>query len=182
MSRIGKKPIPVPKGVKVSVADRVVKVEGPKGTLTMTHRPEVAVAVNDQNEVVCSVRSDRKDPSGVSAYWGTTRALIDNMIEGVSKGYQKKMEVVGVGWTAAIAGKQLKMMLGFANPIKMDIPQGVTVSVEKQFVTITGADKQAVGQFAAEMRQKRKPEPYNGKGVKYHDEVIKKKQGKQFGS
>jgi large subunit ribosomal protein L6 len=164
------------------VANRVVKVEGPKGTLTMTHRPEVGVAVADNGEIVCTVEEDRLDETGVKAYWGTTRALIDNMIEGVTKGYQKKMEVVGVGWTAAVTGKQLKMTLGFANPIMMDIPAGVTVAVEKQIVTVSGADKQAVGQFAAEMRQKRKPEPYNGKGVKYVDEVIKKKQGKQFGS
>jgi large subunit ribosomal protein L6 len=181
MSRIGKKPVTVPKGVKVSVANRVVKVEGPKGTLTMTHRPEVGVAVKD-NEVVCTIDESRAEETGAKAYWGTTRALIDNMIEGVTKGYQKKMEVVGVGWTAAVAGKQLKMTLGFANPIMMDIPAGVNVLVEKQIVTVSGADKQAVGQFAAEMRQKRKPEPYNGKGVKYVDEVIKKKQGKQFGS
>ncbi len=182
MSRIGKKPVTVPKGIKVSVANRVVKVEGPKGTLTMTHRPEIAVAVNDKNEVVCTVDEARLEQTGVRAYWGTTRALIDNMIEGVAKGYQKKMEVVGVGWTAALAGKQLKMTLGFANPIMMDIPTGVNVVVEKQIVTVSGADKQAVGQFAAEMRSKRKPEPYNGKGVKYLEEVIKKKQGKQFGS
>ena len=182
MSRIGKKPVTVPKGVKVSVANRVVKVEGPKGTLTMAHRPEIGVAVSDSGEVVCTVEESRLDETGVRAYWGTTRALIDNMMEGVTKGYQRKMEVVGVGWTASLAGKQLKMTLGFANPIMMDIPSGVTVAVEKQIVTISGADKQAVGQFAAEMRSKRKPEPYNGKGVKYLEEVIKKKQGKQFGS
>ena len=182
MSRIGKKPVTIPKGVKVSVANRVVKVEGPKGTLTLTHRPEVGVAVTDQNEVVCTVDPSRLEETGVKAYWGTTRALLDNMMEGVTKGYQRKMEVVGVGWTAAVAGKQLKMTLGFANPVLMDIPTGLTVAVEKQIVTISGADKQAVGQFAAEMRSKRKPEPYNGKGVKYLEEVIKKKQGKQFGS
>lgn len=183
MSRIGKKPIPLPKGVKLSVKDRLVTAEGPKGTLKMTHRPEVGVAVNDQNEVVCTIDEAQaaQDPS-VRAYWGTTRALIGNMVEGVAKGYERKMEVVGVGWTAAVTGKQLKMMLGFANPIMMDIPTGVNVAVEKQIVTITGADKQAVGQFAAQMRAKRKPEPYNGKGIKYFDEVIKRKQGKQFGS
>lgn len=182
MSRIGKKPISVPKGVKVSVANRVVKVEGPKGTLTMTHRPEVGVAVSDKNEVVCSVDEARLEQGGTKAYWGTTRALIDNMIEGVTKGYEKKMEVVGVGWTAQVTGKNLKMTLGFANPIIMAIPTGVNVAVDKQIVTVSGADKQAVGQFAAEMRAHRKPEPYNGKGVKYLEEVIKKKQGKQFGS
>jgi large subunit ribosomal protein L6 len=104
------------------------------------------------------------------------------MIDGVTKGYEKTMEVVGVGWTAALAGKQLKMVVGYANPIIMDIPAGLTVTVDKQFVKVAGPDKQSVGQFASAMRQKRKPEPYNGKGIKYTTETIKRKQGKQFGA
>jgi large subunit ribosomal protein L6 len=117
-----------------------------------------------------------------SAYWGTTRALIRNMVEGVTKGYERNLEVVGVGWSAAVAGKNLKLVVGYANPIQVAIPEGLKVTVEKQFIKVSGPDRQKVGQFAAEVRSKRKPEPYNGKGIKYTDEVIKKKQGKQFGA
>lgn len=180
MSRIGKKPVEVPKGVKVGVSDRRITVEGPKGKLEWTHRPEVAVAAGEKSVSVTvdeSLLGDRR----VRALWGTTRALISNMMVGVTKGYEKKMEIVGVGWTASVAGKTLKMNLGFANTIEMAIPDGITVAVDKQFVTITGADKQAVGQFAAAARAKRPPEPYNGKGVRYATEVIRKKEGKQFG-
>ncbi len=183
MSRIGKKPVEVPKGVKVSISGQTISVEGPKGTLSYEHRPEVAVAWNeDEKAVTVTIDESMMKSRTVRAYWGTTRALIANMIEGVTKGYEKKMEVVGVGWTAAVSGQNLDLKVGYANTIRMSIPQGLSVNVEKQLVTITGADKQAVGAFAADMRAKRKPEPYNGKGIKYADEVIKKKQGKQFGA
>ena len=183
MSRIGKQPVTVPAGVKVSIKDRVVSIQGPGGTLSFTHRPEVRVAwTESEKSIVCTIDESDKDNAQVKALWGLTRAQLRNMVEGVSKGYEKNMEVVGVGYTAAIAGKQLKLVVGFANPIMMDIPAGLKVSVEKQFVKVQGADKQMVGQFAAEMRSKRKPEPYNGKGIKYTTEVIKKKQGKQFGA
>lgn len=180
MSRIGKKPVSVPGGVKVSVADRLVKVEGPKGTLTFTHRPEVGVAVEDGLVAVTvdeKIAGERK----IRALWGTTRALIANMVEGVTTGYSRKLQVVGVGWTAAVQGQALRLNVGFANPILAPIPTGLSVTVEKDMVTISGADKQAVGQFAASVRARRKPEPYNGKGVRYAEEVIRKKEGKQFG-
>ncbi len=180
MSRIGKKPVTVPSGVKVSVADRLIKVEGPKGTLSFTHRPEVAVAV-ENGEVSVTVDDKIAGDRKIRALWGTTRALVANMIEGVTKGYEKKLQVVGVGWTAAVQGQILRLNVGFANPIMAPIPTGVSVAVEKDIVTISGADKQAVGQFAASVRARRKPEPYNGKGVRYADEVIRKKEGKQFG-
>ena len=183
MSRIGKKPVPVPKGVKVGIGDGSVKVEGPKGTLTMTVRPEVTVEHKaDTNEVCCTIPESSMEDRACRAYWGMTRSLIQNMMLGVTQGYEKVMEVVGVGWGAQVQGQQLRLQLGYAAPIMMDIPKGLTVSVEKQIVKISGADKQAVGHFAAAMRAKRKPEPYNGKGVKYANEVIKRKQGKQFGS
>tara|TARA_Y100001933_G_scaffold198695_1_gene199570 strand:- start:86 stop:631 length:546 start_codon:yes stop_codon:yes gene_type:complete len=180
MSRIGKKPVSVPKGVKVSIADRKVSVEGPKGTLSFTHRPEVAVSEAD-GQVTVSVDDKIAGDRKVRALWGTTRALINNMMTGASTGYTKKLEIQGVGWTAAVAGTNLKLNVGYANSIEMPIPTGISVSVEKQSITIEGADKQAVGQFAAATRAKRPPEPYNGKGIRYADEVIRKKEGKQFG-
>ena len=124
-----------------------------------------------------SIAGDKK----VRALWGTTRALLANMVEGVNKGYEKKLQIVGVGWNAQVNGQTLKLNVGYANPIEAAIPMGVTVAVEKDIITVTGADKQAVGQFAAGVRAKRKPEPYNGKGLRYSDEVVRKKEGKQFG-
>lgn len=184
MSRIGKKPVDVPAGVKIAVKDGSIKVEGPKGSLSMRHRPEVVVTTDEGGKVLsvalaegCSA-SDKR----CNAYWGTTRALLRNMIEGVSKGFERQLEVVGVGWTAALAGKTLKVTVGFANPIVVDIPAGLTVTVEKQFIKVAGADRQLVGQFVSGVRAKRKPEPYNGKGIKYVEETIKRKQGKQFGA
>ena len=183
MSRIGKKPVDVPAGVKVSVNDRTVTLEGPKGSLSFTHRPEVSVEFAESDKAL-TVTPDEKTAGDkkTKALWGTTRALLSNMIEGVTKGYERKLEVVGVGWGAQLAGQTLKLNVGFANQVEVPIPQGLTVVVEKQLVTVTGADKQAVGQFCAKVRSKRPPEPYNGKGVKYLDEVIRRKQGKQFGS
>lgn len=183
MSRIGKKPIEVPAKVKVSLSGNTITIEGPKGTLSFEHRPEVSVNW-DEGEKSITVSIDEKDMKNkpVRAYWGTTRALINNMITGVLEGYEKKLEVVGVGWTANVAGQKLALKVGYANVVEVNIPTGVNVQVDKQTVTINGTDKQAVGQFAAEVRAVRKPEPYNGKGIKYTDEVIKKKQGKQFGS
>lgn len=180
MSRIGKKPVAIPSGVKVAVDGRTVKVEGSKGTLTFEHRPELSVSVED-NQVSVHVDDSLAGEKRVRALWGTTRALINNMIEGVSKGYEKKLQIVGVGWNGQVNGQTLKLNVGYANPIEAPIPMGVTVAVEKDIITVTGADKQAVGQFAAGVRAKRKPEPYNGKGLRYTDEVVRKKEGKQFG-
>ncbi|MEM0982602.1 MAG: 50S ribosomal protein L6 [Planctomycetota bacterium] len=186
MSRIGKKPVSLPKGVKVSVADRKISAEGPKGTLTFEHRPEILVTVEDGEVGVGLNEQDltakQIGSKQVKALWGTTRALIQNMVTGVEKGYEKKLEVQGVGWTAQVAGTMIKLNVGFAAPAEVEIPMGVSVAVDKQLITITGADKQAVGQLAAKIRSKRPPEPYNGKGIKYSDEVIVRKEGKKFGS
>jgi large subunit ribosomal protein L6 len=181
MSRIGKQPVAVPSGVKVAVQGKKVSVTGPQGTLTLEARPEITVSQMDNNVVVAVDPKHTTNPEA-SAYWGTTRALIRNMMEGVTKGYEKSLEVVGVGWSAAVQGKNLKLVIGYANPILVAIPEGLKVTVEKQFIKVVGPDGQKVGQFAAEVRSKRKPEPYNGKGIKYTTEVIKKKQGKQFGA
>lgn len=183
MSRLGKKPVTAPKGVKVSINGQTIQVEGPKGKLSQTF-PEVVRLSWSEDEKSVSIAVDEKDLAVPAnrAMWGTARALIANMMEGAATGYSKTLEIVGVGWGAQLQGQKLVLKLGYANPVEVDVPQGVNVSVEKQIVKVDGADKQAVGQFAAVVRSKRKPEPYNGKGIKYSGEVIKKKQGKQFGS
>lgn len=188
MSRIGKRPVPVPAGVKVAIKDRTISIEGAKGKLSFTFRPEIKVSWDETEKAIKVVVNDaHASDAEASAYWGTTRAIIRNMIEGVTKGYEKSMQVVGTGWSAAVTGKQLKLILGFAHPVIVPIPEGITVAVEKTAgdttpIKIFGNDRQLVGQFAAALRAKKKPEPYNGKGIKYTEEVITRKQGKQFGS
>ncbi len=180
MSRIGKKPVTIPAGVKINVAGQKVTVEGPKGKLELKVHPSVKVTWAESEKSVVVESNDKTGES--SAHWGTTRAHIRNMVEGVTKGYEKTLEVVGVGWTAALAGKALKLTVGFANTLTVPIPAGLNVTVDKQLVKVAGFDRQAVGQFAASVRSLRKPEPYNGKGIKYTTETIRRKQGKQFGS
>jgi large subunit ribosomal protein L6 len=185
MSRIGKKPVAVPSGVKVAInpQTRVVNIEGPKGKLAMTHRPEVSVKWEEgEKRIVCSVPQDQLEVGNVRAYWGMTRALLESMIEGVTKGYTQKLEVIGVGWNAKLQGRNLQLAVGYADPVTMPVPEGVTVVIEGPIITMTSPDKQKIGQFAAEVRSKRPPEPYNGKGIKYVDEVIQRKQGKAFGA
>jgi large subunit ribosomal protein L6 len=178
MSRIGKKPIDVPGNVKFSVAGRTVTVQGPKGTLRYEHRPEVAVEFKDADKKLF-VKNPSDDRTN-SKFHGLTRALIRNMVEGVATGFKKELEVNGVGWTAQVQGKKLKLVVGYADPRVLDIPTGVEVAVVQNKITISGADRQAVGQFAARVRSQRPPEPYNAKGIKYSDEVIARKEGKAF--
>lgn len=179
MSRIGKKPVAVPAGVNVSIQDRVVTIEKGGNRLTMTHRPEVSVVFNgDDKAVCCTIPEEKLRDKPSRAYWGLTRSLIQNMIDGVTKGYEKKLEVVGVGWGAKIQGQTLQLNVGFCKPVEMPIPAGLDVQVERQIITVKGCDKQMVGQFAAAARSKRKPEPYNGKGVRYFGEQIIRKEGK----
>lgn len=183
MSRIGKKPISVPGNVKVNLSGQSISIEGPKGKLSYDFRPEVDVSFDESDKSI-TVSMDEKliaSKRSNGAYWGTTRALINNMVKGVTDGYTRKLQVVGVGWTATVNGNKLALKVGYANVIEMPIPAGLDVTAEKQIITISGADKQAVGHFAASTRAKRKPEPYNGKGIKYLDEVIMRKQGKAFG-
>lgn len=175
MSRIGKKPVPIPSGVKVAVNNRLIEIEGPKGKLAYEHRPEVNVEVED-GEVAVSRGNDER-PS--REFHGLTRALIANMFEGVTKGYEKKLEIIGVGYLAAIQGDTLQLRVGYANELHRKIPSDLTVSCPDQtHIVIQGCDKQRVGQFAAEIRSLRKPEPYKGKGVRYQGEQIKIKPGK----
>ena len=185
MSRIGKKPVQIPSGVTVSVdgPSRTITTTGSKGTLTMVHRPEVDVVVADDNkQVLFTIDPDTVDDSQVRAYWGLTRSLVNNMVEGVSKGYLIRLEVIGVGWGAKVQGQNVVLNVGFADPVNVPVPQGIDVKVEGSVITIEGIDKQVVGEFAASIRSKRKPEPYNGKGIKYQNEVIQRKQGKAFGA
>ena len=183
MSRLGKQPITIPSGVEVSIDGRNVIVRKGDKTLEYTHRPDVVVTYDDGEKCV-NVTIDEKDANNrsVRAYWGMTRALIQNMVVGVTEGYQKQLEVMGVGYTATMAGNRVDLKVGFANTISKTIPAGLDVSIEKQWITIKGADKQQVGQFAATLRSVRKPEPYNSKGIRYSDEVVVRKQGKAFGS
>jgi large subunit ribosomal protein L6 len=175
MSRIGKQPITVPSGVKVNLDNGTIKVTGPQGSLEMPVRPEVDLNVDEK-----SIEVTRKDDSSSSrALHGLTRALIANMVRGVSEGFTKKLEIVGVGYKADVKGNVVNLSLGFSHPVNYTLPEGISASVEKQTqLEIKGADKQVVGQVAADIRGFRPPEPYKGKGIKYADETIRRKAGK----
>ena len=175
MSRIGKNPVVIPSGVNVNISGNTVKVKGPKGELSFDWRDAVSVAI-DGAEVKITRRDDSREAKSLH---GLTRTLIDNMVKGVSEGFEKKLEIVGVGYKAEAKGKTVVLNLGFSNPINYTLPKGIVVAVEKQTsVTVSGADKQMVGQVAAELRGFRPPEPYKGKGVKYAGEHIRRKAGK----
>jgi large subunit ribosomal protein L6 len=177
MSRIGKQPVPVPAGVKVAVADGKVRVEGPKGKLEFGYHPDMRVASDGQAVTVTRPNDERQN----RALHGLTRALINNMVVGVTKGYEKKLKIEGVGYQAAMKGKAVELTVGFANRILHDPPAGVTVAVpDPTTILVTGADKQKVGQFAAEIRASKKPEPYKGKGIRYDSETVRRKEGKSF--
>ncbi len=165
----------IPSGVKVEKKDLTLTVTGPKGTLSLAIHPQVKITVSDR-EVVVDVEG--KDDKKQRALWGLFRALIQNLVDGVTKGFEKKLEVVGVGFKAAVQGQKIVMALGFSHPVEVDIPKELAVTADKNLITITGADKQRVGQFAAEVRELKKPEPYKGKGIKYSDEVVLRKAGK----
>ena len=175
MSRIGKKPIPVPKGVEVSIQGNTVTVKGPKGTLTDSFNPEMAIS-QEGEELVVTRPSDAKEHRSIH---GLTRSLLANMVTGVSEGFKKELEVNGVGYRCAKQGKDLVMNLGFSHQVIMPERDGITVEVPApNKIVVLGSDKQKVGQFAAEVRGKRPPEPYKGKGIKYAGEHIIRKEGK----
>jgi large subunit ribosomal protein L6 len=177
MSRIGKKPVQVPAGVKVQIADRTVTVEGKLGKLQWEHRPEVSVAYDEpSNTMIVSRRDDERQSR---ALHGLTRALLVNMVAGVTQGYEKRLEIQGVGYLAAVLGTTLQLRVGLANELQVPIPEGVKVTVpDQQHIVIQGIDKQKVGHFAASVRAMRKPEPYKGKGIRYLGEAVRRKQGK----
>ena len=175
MSRIGRKPITIPAGVEVKVDGSVVTVKGPKGTLTNTFNADMAIAVEGA-EVVVTRPSDNKEHRSLH---GLTRTLIANMVQGVTEGFKKELQVNGVGYRVQKQGTNLVMNLGYSHQVIMAEPEGITIEVPgPNSIIISGADKQKVGQFAAEVREKRPPEPYKGKGIKYIDEHIRRKEGK----
>ena len=177
MSRIGKKPLPIPTGVKVQLAGCLLTVEGPKGKLEWEHRPEVAVSLDESTNTLTVARHD--DEALSRALHGTTRAVMQNMLVGVTQGYERRLEIIGVGYLAAVIGKVLQLRVGFANELQVPIPEGIKVSVpDQQHIVIQGIDKQMVGHFAASVRALRKPEPYKGKGIRFLGEPVRRKQGK----
>lgn len=174
MSRIGKLPIAIPSGVTITVDSETIAVKGPKGELTVPHLSDVTVAQEDGQLTV--VRKD--DERIAKAQHGLQRSLLNNAVDGVTKGFEKKLEVNGVGFRVSSSNNALEMALGFSHPVKYQAPEGVTVTNDKMVITVSGIDKQQVGQVAAEIRALKKPEPYKGKGIKYADEQILRKAGK----
>lgn len=176
MSRIGKKPVPVPAGVTASVEGQIVKAKGAKGELSFVVHDEVLVKMDDNG-----ISVDPRDQSkNARSKWGMARTMISNILTGVKDGFEKKLEINGVGYRAAMQGKNLQLSLGFSHDVVYDVPAGITVAVPKPTeIVVSGIDKQLVGQVAAEIREYRSPEPYKGKGVKYANEVIVRKEGKK---
>ena len=174
MSRIGKLPISIPSGVTITVDSDVITVVGSKGQLTVPHLSDVTVAIEDGSAIVT-----RKDDQRIAkAQHGLQRSLLNNAVDGVTKGFEKRLEVNGVGFRVGGGGQAIEMSLGFSHPVKYEAPTGVSLAVEKMNIIVSGIDKQAVGQVAAEIRSLKKPEPYKGKGIKYADEVVLRKAGK----
>jgi len=176
MSRIGKMFITIPDGVKVAIDNSMVKVDGPKGCLTQRVPPGISVSVEKDVVSISNKASQKK----LSALHGLTRSLVFNMITGVSKGFEKSLELVGIGYRAELKGSSLHLSLGYSHPVRFELPKGITAKLEKQTkITIEGIDKQLVGETAATIRSFKKPEPYKGKGIKYTNETIKRKIGKK---
>ena len=177
MSRIGKKPIDVPSGVKVSIDNCLVTIEGPLGKLDFEHRPEVTVKLDSETNRILVTPNDQERQT--NAFHGLTRALLQNMVVGVTQGYEKRLELVGVGYVAAVQEGRLELRVGLANELHKPIPEGLDVACpDQQHIVIKGIDKQMVGEFAASTRALRKPEPYNGKGIRFFGEAVRRKQGK----
>ena len=176
MSRIGKVPVPVPAGVNAGIADGVLTVKGPKGTLTLTLSDDIAYEV-EEGRIVVKPANDSKQ---ARAFWGMQRTLVSNLVTGVTAGYTKVLDITGVGYRATAQGKVLKLQLGYSHDVNFDVPEGIEVKTpDNTTVEISGIDKQKVGQVAAEIRRWRKPEPYKGKGIRYRGEYIFRKEGKK---
>jgi large subunit ribosomal protein L6 len=181
MSRIGKQPVAIPAGVKVQVGEGKVRIEGPKGKLEFVPHPNMKVAFDEKAKAITVARPD--DERQNRSLHGLTRSLINNMIVGVTKGYEKRLKIEGIGYQATLKNKGVELTVGYANKILRIPPEGVTVEVpDPTTIVVKGADKQKVGQYAAEVRAARKPEPYKGKGVRYENEVVRRKEGKSFTS
>jgi len=174
MSRVGKKPIQIPEKVKLTYSDKVLSVQGAKGTLSRTIHPDVDLTIDDATLTVSIVRMDKKTIS----LWGMTRALIANMVNGVTQGFERVLEINGIGYRAELKGKSIEFNLGYSHPIDFPLPEGVNAKVEKSIIKLSGIDKELLGLTAASIRSLRPPEPYKGKGVKYAEEYIQRKAGK----
>ena len=176
MSRIGKVPVAIPSGVTAAIENGVLSVKGPKGNLTLGMREEISYAVDGDTIVIKPANATK----AARAFWGMQRTLVSNLVQGVTEGFTKTLEITGVGYRANAQGNKLKLQLGYSHDVDLDIPEGLDVKTPDQTtIHISGIDKQAVGQFAAEIRQWRKPEPYKGKGIKYRGEYIFRKEGKK---
>ena len=176
MSRIGKKPVAIPSGVTAEIENGALSVKGPKGTLALGMREEISYSVDGEAIVI----KPANDTKAARAFWGMQRTLVSNLVQGVTEGFTKTLEITGVGYRAQAQGRKLKLQLGYSHDVELDVPEGLEVKTPDQTtIEISGIDKQAVGQFAAEIRQWRKPEPYKGKGIKYRGEYIFRKEGKK---
>ena len=177
MSRIGKLPVEIKEGVKVEITGDLIKVDGPKGSLQIVKSAKIDAKVADG----IIITSKKEETPEAGELWGLTRTLINNMVLGVSEGFEKKLEFKGTGYRASVEGGKLVLHMGYNKPVEMNVPEGLEAKTQKNTITISGSDKQKVGQFAAEVRKVRKPEPYKGKGIRYSDEVIRRKAGKTAG-
>ncbi len=175
MSRIGKKPILIPEGVEVKIEDNKVTIKGPKGELQKEIRPEIKLEIKENKILV----TPQKKTKGTKAFWGLTRALVFNIIKGVTEGYEKKLQLEGIGYKANLEGEDLVLQVGFSHPVKIEKPEGVSFLVEKNIITVSGINKELVGQIAAKIRKVRPPEPYKGKGIRYVGEEVRRKTGKK---
>lgn len=174
MSRIGKKPIPIPKDVKVDVKEDAIVVKGPRGVLQRKIHPEISIQTEDDQLLVSASDSSKKGKSLRGLY----RALIANMVTGVSQGFERALEIVGVGYRAEISGRKAIFHLGYSHPVQFELPEGIDAKIDRTRITLSGADKELLGKTAAKIRSFRKPEPYKGKGIKYAEETVRRKAGK----
>jgi len=175
MSRIGKKPIEIPKEVEVKIENQEITIKGPKGESSQKIRPEIEVVTKEGKILV----SPKKETKETKAFWGLTRALLANIIQGVTEGFEKKLEIKGVGYKANLEGEDLILQLGFSHPVKIKKPEGIKFLIEKNIISVSGINKQLVGEAAARIRQVRPPDSYKGKGIRYLGEIVKKKEGKR---
>ena len=175
MSRIGKQPIKIPENVEVKISEDLIMVKGPKGELSQKIKPEIKVELKDKELRINPI----KETKSIRALWGLFRVLIFNMIKGVTEGFEKKLEIGGVGYRSSLPGKKWVMNLGYAHPVEVEAPKDIEFKMEKNMITVSGIDKQLVGQIAADIRAKRKPEPYKGKGIHYLGEIVRRKAGKK---
>lgn len=186
MSRVGKKPIIIPQGVEVKLENDKIAVKGPKGELSLKIIPEIKVELKD-NKIFTLVQTETKNRVKTSsvrrkktnAFWGLTKVLLSNMVRGVAEGYEKKLQIEGIGFKANLEGNNLVLAVGFSHPVKIEAPEGIKFSVEKNIINVSGIDKELVGQVAAKIRRVQPPEPYKGKGIRYLGEQVRKKVGKK---